>query len=120
MTPNPISLAIVVVLAGLGVLALWGGYAAPGAVPITLAALVFAALRMAQQWERAIVLRAGKFLGVRGPGLFAIVPVLDSVAAIIDTRVRTTQFVAGQITCFTRASRDAAARSSCRAAPSTA
>jgi regulator of protease activity HflC (stomatin/prohibitin superfamily) len=96
MTPNPISLATAVILAVLGVLAILGGYAAPGAVLIALAVLVIASVRVAQQWERAIVLRAGRFRGVRGPGLFAIVPVLDSVAAIIDTRVRTTQFVAEQ------------------------
>lgn len=96
MTPNPISLAIAVVLAGLGMLSILGGYVAAGAVLIALGLLIFAALRMAQQWERAIVLRAGKFLAVRGPGLFAVVPVLDSVAAIIDTRVRTTQFIAEQ------------------------
>ena len=96
MTPNPISLAIAVILAGLGVLVILGGYVAPGAVLIALALVILAALRVAQQWERAIVLRAGRFLAVRGPGLFAVVPVLDSVAAIIDTRVRTTQFIAEQ------------------------
>jgi regulator of protease activity HflC (stomatin/prohibitin superfamily) len=94
MSPNPISLAIVFVLAGLGVLAILAGLAALGAVLIAIAIVVFAALKMAQQWEQAIILRAGRFVAVRGPGLFAIVPVLDSVAAIIDTRVRTTQFVA--------------------------
>ena len=94
MSPNPISLAIVFVLAGLGVLAILAGLVALGAVLIASAIVVVAALKMAQQWEQAIVLRAGRFVAVRGPGLFAIVPVLDSVAAIIDTRVRTTQFVA--------------------------
>jgi regulator of protease activity HflC (stomatin/prohibitin superfamily) len=58
--------------------------------------IVFAALKMAQQWERAVVLRAGKFLAVRGPGLFWIVPILDSITAVVDTRLRTTQFVAEQ------------------------
>ena len=51
---------------------------------------------MARQWEQAVVLRAGKFLAVRGPGLFWIVPILDNIAALIDTRLRTTQFVAEQ------------------------
>ena len=96
MTPNPISLAIVFVLAGLGVLAILGELIAVGAVLIALAVIVFAALKMAQQWEQAIVLRAGRFLAVKGPGLFAIVPILDSIAAVIDTRVRTTQFIAEQ------------------------
>jgi regulator of protease activity HflC (stomatin/prohibitin superfamily) len=94
MSPNPISLAIVFVLAGFGVLAILAGYIAPGAVLIAAAVIVFAALKMAQQWERAVVLRAGKFLAVRGPGLFGIVPILDNIAAVIDTRLRTTQFIA--------------------------
>jgi regulator of protease activity HflC (stomatin/prohibitin superfamily) len=63
---------------------------------IILAVIVLAALKMARQWEQAVVLRAGKFLTVRGPGLFWIIPVLDTVAAMIDTRLRTTQFVAEQ------------------------
>ena len=95
MSPNPISLAIVVVLAGLGVLAIGlARLVLPGALLILLAVIVLAALKMARQWEQAVVLRAGKFLAVRGPGLFWIVPILDNVIALIDTRLRTTQFVA--------------------------
>jgi regulator of protease activity HflC (stomatin/prohibitin superfamily) len=93
-SPNPISLAIVVALAGLGALAILDGLIALGAVLIVLAVVVLAALKMAQQWEQAVVLRAGRFLAVKGPGLFAIVPILDSITALIDTRLRTTQFIA--------------------------
>jgi len=97
MSPNPISLAIVVVLAGLGVLAIALAHlVVPGALLIVLALIVLAALKMARQWEQAVVLRAGKFLAVRGPGLFWIVPIVDNVTALIDTRLRTTQFVAEQ------------------------
>ena len=97
MSPNPISLAIVVVLAGLGVLAIaLARLVVPGALLIVLALIVLAALKLARQWEQAVVLRAGKFLSVRGPGLFWIVPILDNIAALIDTRLRTTQFVAEQ------------------------
>jgi regulator of protease activity HflC (stomatin/prohibitin superfamily) len=103
MGPNPISSAIVLVLLGLGVLSILTGMVPPdlvmimlGAVLIASAVIVFTALKMARQWERAIVLRAGRFLAVRGPGLFTIVPILDAVTAIIDTRVRTIQFVAEQ------------------------
>jgi regulator of protease activity HflC (stomatin/prohibitin superfamily) len=66
--------------------------------PISLAVVAgsLAALKMARQWEQAVVLRAGQFLAVRRPGLFWIVPVLDSIAALIDARLRTTQFVAEQ------------------------
>jgi regulator of protease activity HflC (stomatin/prohibitin superfamily) len=93
-SPNPISLAIVAILAGLGILAILGGLMALGAVLIVLAVIVLAALKMARQWEQAVVLRAGRFLAVKGPGLYTIVPVFDTIAAVIDTRVRTTQFVA--------------------------
>ena len=96
MGANPISIAISVVLAGLGGLAVVDGRVAVEAVMIALSVVVFASLKMAQQWEQAIVLRAGKFLAAKGPGLFSIVPVLDNIAVIIDTRLRTTQFIAEQ------------------------
>jgi regulator of protease activity HflC (stomatin/prohibitin superfamily) len=97
MSPNPISLAIATVFGGLGFIAIALGRAiAPGVILIALAVVVLVALKMARQWEQAVVLRAGKFLGVRGPGLFWIVPILDNVAALIDTRLRTTQFIAEQ------------------------
>jgi regulator of protease activity HflC (stomatin/prohibitin superfamily) len=101
----------VVVLAGLGALAIafprgvvsalaLAGLVVPEALPgmvlIGLAVIVLVALKMAKQWERAVVLRAGKFRAVKGPGLFWIVPILDSITAVIDTRLRTTQFIAEQ------------------------
>jgi regulator of protease activity HflC (stomatin/prohibitin superfamily) len=48
--------------------------------------------RVARQWERAIVLRLGKYHGLRGPGLFWIVPLIDTVSSWIDQRVITTNF----------------------------
>jgi regulator of protease activity HflC (stomatin/prohibitin superfamily) len=50
--------------------------------------------RVAQQWERVVVLRLGRFAGLRGPGLFWIVPFLDRIAVWIDGRVRATGFAA--------------------------
>ena len=52
--------------------------------------------RIAQQWDRAVVLRLGKFVGLRGPGLFWIVPLIDTVSEYIDQRVITTSFAAEQ------------------------
>jgi regulator of protease activity HflC (stomatin/prohibitin superfamily) len=52
--------------------------------------------RIAQQWERAIVLRLGRFVGLRGPGLFWIVPFVDQVSTWIDQRTITTSFAAEQ------------------------
>ena len=97
MSPNPISLAIAAVLAGFGLLLIaLTDLVVPGGLLIIVAIIVLAALRLARQWEQAVVLRAGKFLAVKGPGLFGIVPILDNIAAQIDTRLRTTQFLAEQ------------------------
>lgn len=50
------------------------------------------ALKVAQQWEKAVVLRLGKFHGLRGPGLFWILPIIDSTTTWIDHRVMVTPF----------------------------
>jgi regulator of protease activity HflC (stomatin/prohibitin superfamily) len=55
------------------------------------ALLLPASLRMANQWESAVVLRLGRFHGLRGPGLFVIVPFVDSVAVTIDQRIQTAE-----------------------------
>jgi regulator of protease activity HflC (stomatin/prohibitin superfamily) len=52
--------------------------------------------KIAKQWERAIVLRLGKFHGMQGPGLFWIVPFIDTISAWIDQRTITTSFAAEQ------------------------
>jgi regulator of protease activity HflC (stomatin/prohibitin superfamily) len=60
------------------------------------AILVRLSLLMAKQWERAVVLRLGKLHAIRGPGMFMIVPFVDSVTAWIDQRIQTTPFNAEQ------------------------
>ncbi len=55
---------------------------------------VMFALKVASQWEKAIVLRLGKFIGLKGPGLFWIIPMVDSIPAWIDHRVMVTPFAA--------------------------
>ena len=61
---------------------------------IALGGVLAQAPRVARQWERAIVLRLGKYVGLRGPGLFWIVPFIDTVSAWIDQRILTTSFAA--------------------------
>ncbi len=61
-----------------------------------LGAVVAQAPRVAKQWERAVVLRLGKYIGLRGPGLFWIMPFVDSVSAYVDQRIITTNFAAEQ------------------------
>ncbi len=64
---------------------------------IALAGLFLAsAIRVARQWEKAVVLRLGRFQRLAGPGLFAVIPIIDSVAAWIDQRIMATGFNAEQ------------------------
>ncbi|MCL3850510.1 slipin family protein [Parabacteroides leei] len=63
---------------------------------ILISSLLALSIRVADQWERAVVLRMGKFNGLKGPGPFMIIPILDSVSAYIDQRVRVSAFKAEQ------------------------
>ncbi|MBI1775669.1 MAG: slipin family protein [Proteobacteria bacterium] len=63
---------------------------------LVLAWLVPLSLMIANQWEKAIVLRLGKLYAIRGPGLFLIVPFVDAVAIRIDQRIQTIEFNAEQ------------------------
>lgn len=71
-----------------------GGWLAAGL--IIIAALIPMTLKMANQWERAVVLRLGHLHAVRGPGLFLVVPFIDQVATWLDQRIQTTEFNAEQ------------------------
>jgi regulator of protease activity HflC (stomatin/prohibitin superfamily) len=88
------------ILAGFIALGAVASRAAASPVPLVLAAvaglLAMQAPRIAQQWERAVVLRLGRFAGLRGPGLFWIVPLVDTVCVSIDQRTITTSFAAEQ------------------------
>ena len=61
---------------------------------VLLGLLLAQSPKVARQWDRAVVLRLGKYVGLRGPGLFWIIPFVDSVSAWIDQRVITTGFAA--------------------------
>ena len=65
-----------------------------GVITFLLAIIVSAAIKIADQWEKAVVLRLGKFQSLKGPGLFMIIPIIDTVAYWIDLRVITTAFTA--------------------------
>jgi regulator of protease activity HflC (stomatin/prohibitin superfamily) len=52
--------------------------------------------KVAKQWEKAVVLRLGRFVGLKGPGLFWVAPLIDSVSAWVDQRIITTGFAAEQ------------------------
>lgn len=59
---------------------------------LLLAIIIAQSIRTADQWEKAVVLRLGKYIGLKGPGLFFIIPVIDRVDDYIDQRVRVTDF----------------------------
>ena len=96
----PTTLFCLIAAAGLG--AAYAAYSSMGltagvtisALSLIIAALVGSATRIASQWERAIVLRLGRFRALRGPGLFFIVPIVDTVAYCLDIRVITSSFKA--------------------------
>jgi len=65
-----------------------------------LAAAVGSSIKYSDQWEKAVVLRFGRYRGLRGPGLFGVIPIVDRIGYHIDQRIRTTAFAAES--CLTR------------------
>ena len=59
-----------------------------------VASLIAPCVQIAYQWERAVLLRLGKFAGIRGSGLFLVLPVIDKVAQFVDQRIRVSDFKA--------------------------
>ncbi len=90
---NIIAFFVFIVFVGVGVLVSQSIGSPAGAIAGILIGFTLAqSPKVAQQWERAIVLRLGKYIGGRGPGLFWIVPFVDSVTTWIDQRVITSNF----------------------------
>lgn len=56
--------------------------------------IVASSIQMVYQWDKVVILRAGKFRKVHGPGLFLLIPLIDRIAAFVDTRIRVTDFKA--------------------------
>lgn len=95
--PNFISVLIALVFIGLGLLFLVGNGPADVAgfvVAAVVGLLAGMSPQVAKHWERAVVLRLGRYRGLKGPGLFWMVPFVDSVTAWVDQRVITTPFAA--------------------------
>ena len=94
---NFIALIILVASLALAMMALQSTEDRRVAIGILAAGLILMqAPRVAQQWERAVVLRLGRFVGLKGPGLFWVVPFVDRVSTWIDQRTITTSFAAEQ------------------------
>lgn len=94
---NPITAFLVAACVVAGAAALnSGGTPLPAFLLFIAAVLLALSLKMANTWEKFVILRAGRLQGVKGPGLFFIIPVIDSIIAIIDERIQTTAFNAEQ------------------------
>ncbi|MBI4484776.1 MAG: slipin family protein [Acidobacteria bacterium] len=94
---NVIAIAILLGSVAIGALG-WiaSGNPGPLVAMILVGLLLMQSPRIAEQWERAVLLRLGRFVGLRGPGLFWIVPFVDRVSLWIDQRTITTSFAAEQ------------------------
>ncbi len=107
-TPNDTRYSFAALVAGLVVAGLIAaamlalGLPTPVAAAVGLVAGVFIAssIKYTDQWEKAVLLRLGRYRGLRGPGYFAVIPILDRVSYHIDQRIRTTAF--GAESCLTR------------------
>ena len=93
---NPITLFLVVIVLVIGGVVGQASHPPLAAPFVILAAILALSLKMANTWQRFVILRAGKFLGVKGPGLFFILPIIDNVVQVIDDRIQTTAFNAEQ------------------------
>lgn len=95
---NPISTTVLLILAGVTGMLYYLGHITitAAAVGIILSILIAASIHIADQWEKAVVLRMGKYTGLCGPGPFMIIPIIDKVDSFIDQRIRVTDFKAEQ------------------------
>ncbi len=95
---NPVSVTVVIILLAItGWLYYTQVIGTPAGVAFVIASfLIGSAIKIADQWEKAVVLRMGKYSGLKGPGLFLIIPIIDRISSFIDQRVRVTEFRAEQ------------------------
>ncbi|MFY0255727.1 slipin family protein [Chitinophaga sp. 30R24] len=95
-------LLIFFIITGIGIVLARSIYTSTTLVPssiiaasaFVIALIISAAIKIADPWDKAVVLRLGHFKSLKGPGLFFIVPVIDTIPYWIDTRVITTSFKA--------------------------
>lgn len=95
---NPISVTLLIILLSVSV----GLYFLEKiGIPILLSLIIISvfiasSIHIADQWDKAVVLRMGKYKGLKGPGLFLIIPIIDRIDSYIDQRIRVTDFKAEQ------------------------
>jgi regulator of protease activity HflC (stomatin/prohibitin superfamily) len=92
MNSAVVVIAVIVLIIGAAVAAL--GFYVPGGIIILIGIIFALTLRTAAEWERAVVLRLGRFAGIRGPGLYFLIPAFEVVYATVDTRRQSTRISA--------------------------
>ena len=93
---------IFIIIFGIGIGLAFAMYTGPaniesiwvGIIAFVIALFVSLSIKIADQWERVVILRLGKFRSLQGPGLFFIIPIIDAIPYWIDTRVITSSFTA--------------------------
>jgi regulator of protease activity HflC (stomatin/prohibitin superfamily) len=83
-----IALFVISGAAGYGLMVLLNGNQAPLYIGLAIGIYLLFSIKVADQWEKVAVLRLGRFVGLRGPGLFYVIPVVDTLSRYVDQRVR--------------------------------
>jgi regulator of protease activity HflC (stomatin/prohibitin superfamily) len=82
-----VAVCVIIIAAG-GALTAWLNRPAPAWIAVLVGLYFMFAIKVVRQWEKVAVLRFGRYLGLRGPGIFTIVPVVDALSRYVDQRVR--------------------------------
>ena len=95
---NAVSVTVLILLMALNGILMYFKFVSPLIFGIGMVLSLFIAfsIQIADQWEKAVELRLGKYSGLKGPGIFMIVPIIDQVINYIDQRIRVTDFRAEQ------------------------
>ena len=79
---------VISIAVGLAITGLVTNHPWPLFITVPIGAYLLFAIKVADQWEKAVVLRLGRYRALRGPGVFHVIPIVDTVSRFIDQRVR--------------------------------
>lgn len=91
---NSVSLTVALLFVVVGMVFMMDGYPGRASAVWFVALFALFSIKIANQWEKAVVLRFGKFRGLRGPGIFMVIPIVDQISHLIDQRMRVTDVTA--------------------------
>ncbi len=94
LIPMWIGVIQMVIISWLAIFLGLGDFTIPMASIIAFGILISPSFQLVLQWDKVVILRAGKFKSVHGPGLFFMFPIFDRIAEFVDTRIRATDFTA--------------------------